>query len=229
MAVPSDAHLSPNEFPPHDGNAWALFDCHAQGGVQHRRHRDPDSYTSAAALAKVGGVNLVSRQFLQKIPLYGNLTRVSDTLRQLKTAIGPGDRHDPRADRACAEHLQNGAADQGNRRQAVLRPPVRARSRPPVHVQGRHGRAGPQADGRAGDGHLEKRDEILPTVQALGERHAGFGVKPEHYNTVGEALIWTLEQGLTDTFTTEVKEAWVAVYSALSSVMQDAAAEKAAA
>lgn len=78
-------------------------------------------------------------------------------------------------------------------------------------------------------GNLEKLDEILPIVQALGERHAGFGVKPEHYNTVGEALIWTLEQGLTDTFTTEVKEAWVAVYSALSSVMQDAAADKAAA
>ena len=78
-------------------------------------------------------------------------------------------------------------------------------------------------------GNLEKLDEILPIVQALGERHAGFGVKPEHYNTVGEALIWTLEQGLTDTFTTEVKEAWVAVYSALPSVMQDAAADKAAA
>ena len=78
-------------------------------------------------------------------------------------------------------------------------------------------------------GNLEKLDEILPTVQALGEQHAAFGVKPEHYNTVGEALIWTLEQGLTDTFTTEVKEAWVAVYSALSTVMQDAAAKKAAA
>ena len=78
-------------------------------------------------------------------------------------------------------------------------------------------------------GNLEKLDEILPTVQALGEQHAEFGVKPEHYNTVGEALIWTLEQGLTDSFTTEVKEAWVEVYSALSGVMQEAAAKKAAA
>ncbi len=78
-------------------------------------------------------------------------------------------------------------------------------------------------------GNLEKLDEILPTVQALGEQHAEFGVTPEHYNTVGEALIWTLEQGLTDAFTSEVKEAWVAVFSALSTVMQDAAAKKAAA
>lgn len=78
-------------------------------------------------------------------------------------------------------------------------------------------------------GNLEKLDEILPTVQALGEQHAEFGVKPEHYNTVGEALIWTLEQGLTDSFTTEVKEAWVAVYGALSGVMQEAAAKQAAA
>ncbi len=78
-------------------------------------------------------------------------------------------------------------------------------------------------------GNLDRLDEILPTVRALGERHAGFGVTPAHYETVGEALIWTLEQGLTDTFTSEVRAAWVEVYGALSSVMQAAAAKQAAA
>lgn len=78
-------------------------------------------------------------------------------------------------------------------------------------------------------GNLEKLDDILPTVQALGEQHADFGVKPEHYNTVGEALIWTLQQGLGDAFTAEVKDAWVTVFGALSTVMLEAAAKKAAA
>lgn len=62
---------------------------------------------------------------------------------------------------------------------------------------------------------LEHLDSILPAVQALGERHVGYGVKLEHYNTVGEALLWTLEQGLGAAFTPDVKEAWATVYGAL--------------
>ena len=71
---------------------------------------------------------------------------------------------------------------------------------------------------------LDKLDQLVPAVQALGRRHAGYGVKAEHYNTVGAALIWTLEKGLGEAFTPEVKEAWIAVYTLLSQTMQDAAA-----
>ena len=70
-------------------------------------------------------------------------------------------------------------------------------------------------------------DEIVPAVQDLGRRHAGYGVTDEHYDTVGGALLWTLEQGLGDDFTPEVKEAWTTVYGVLATTMKDAAAEAA--
>jgi hemoglobin-like flavoprotein len=34
-------------------------------------------------------------------------------------------------------------------------------------------------------------DQIVPAVQALGRRHAGYGVREPHYATVGEALLWS--------------------------------------
>jgi hemoglobin-like flavoprotein len=71
---------------------------------------------------------------------------------------------------------------------------------------------------------LDKLDQLVPAVQALGRRHAGYGVRAEHYNTVGAALIWTLEKGLGEAFTPEVEEAWIAVYTLLAETMQDAAA-----
>lgn len=76
-----------------------------------------------------------------------------------------------------------------------------------------------------GLGHL---DHIVPAMQALGRRHSGYGVESAHYGTVATALIWTLEQGLGEAFTPEVKEAWVAAYALLAKTMQDAAAMQAA-
>lgn len=72
---------------------------------------------------------------------------------------------------------------------------------------------------------LDKLGEIVPAVKALGARHAGYGVKDEDYDTVAEALIYTLEKGLGDAFTDEVKAAWVKVYGVLASTMKGAAAE----
>lgn len=76
---------------------------------------------------------------------------------------------------------------------------------------------------------LTRLDTIVPAVQALGVRHAGYGVKPAHYGTVAAALVWTLEQGLGDKFTPDVKESWVGAYTILAKTMQDAAATTAAA
>ena len=72
---------------------------------------------------------------------------------------------------------------------------------------------------------LKRPEKIIPTVQHLGRKHAGYGVLPNHYNTVGEALLWTLDKGLGEAFTSEVEEAWAAAYTLLSNVMQEAAAE----
>jgi hemoglobin-like flavoprotein len=68
---------------------------------------------------------------------------------------------------------------------------------------------------------LSKLEALLPVVRALGARHAGYGVAAEHFAPVGAALIWTLEQGLGDGFTPDVKAAWVEVYGVLSRTMID--------
>ncbi len=70
---------------------------------------------------------------------------------------------------------------------------------------------------------LGRLDEIVPAVQGLGERHVGYGVKDEDYDTVGSALLWTLEQGLGPDFTPECKEAWTITYTLLATTMKDAA------
>lgn len=70
---------------------------------------------------------------------------------------------------------------------------------------------------------LRNLDVVAPAAQALAVRHVDYGVKPEHYAPVGEALIWTLQQGLGPDFTPDVKEAWLAAYGVLSSTMIDAA------
>jgi hemoglobin-like flavoprotein len=72
---------------------------------------------------------------------------------------------------------------------------------------------------------LSKLDEIVPAVQDLGRRHVKYGVKEAHYDTVAGALIWTLEQGLGEGFTPDVKAAWVSVYGVLAGTMKDAAAK----
>lgn len=55
--------------------------------------------------------------------------------------------------------------------------------------------------------------DVMPAVQSLGKRHAGYGVTAEQYQTVGEALLWTLGQGLGDAFTPEVRDAWSTAYT----------------
>ncbi|MFT4562562.1 MAG: hemoglobin-like flavoprotein [Gammaproteobacteria bacterium] len=71
---------------------------------------------------------------------------------------------------------------------------------------------------------LSRLDAVVPAVQALGRRHVGYGVKDAHYHTVGAALLWALEQGLGEAYTSEVAAAWTETYSILASVMKDAAA-----
>lgn len=75
---------------------------------------------------------------------------------------------------------------------------------------------------------LDHLDQIVPAVQQLGIRHVDYGVKDEHYDTVGAALLWTLETGLADAFTDDVKDAWATVYGILAGTMKSAAADAAA-
>ncbi len=70
---------------------------------------------------------------------------------------------------------------------------------------------------------LDRLEDLVPAVQALGRRHVAYGVRSEHYDTVGAALLWTLGQGLGTEFTPEVREAWAAVYGVLAGTMKAAA------
>ena len=76
--------------------------------------------------------------------------------------------------------------------------------------------------------NLRTLDRIVPGIQALGARHSGYGVRDEHYETVGAALLWTLGQGLGEAFTDDVRDAWTAAYTLLATTMKEAAAEVAA-
>ena len=71
---------------------------------------------------------------------------------------------------------------------------------------------------------LDRLPELLPSVRALARRHAAYGVLDEHYAAVGAALLWTLEQGLGESFTPSVRQAWAKAYDVLSSVMREAGA-----
>lgn len=69
---------------------------------------------------------------------------------------------------------------------------------------------------------LERLDTIVPAIEALGRRHVGYGVRPEHYDTVGAALLWTLDKGLGEAFDADTREAWSVAYGSLAALMIEA-------
>ena len=72
---------------------------------------------------------------------------------------------------------------------------------------------------------LDNLEPLIPVLKKMGADHVGYGVKDRDYNVVGASLLWTLEKGLGDVFTDEVRNAWGAVYEVLASVMKEGAAE----
>ena len=67
---------------------------------------------------------------------------------------------------------------------------------------------------------LDRREQLLPVVPSLGMRHVSYGVRDKDYETVGQALLWTLRKGLGEAFTPDVEAAWTNVYVTLASAMQ---------
>jgi hemoglobin-like flavoprotein len=66
---------------------------------------------------------------------------------------------------------------------------------------------------------LDRLDSLTEDINVLAQRHTGYGVKPEHYRMVGQALLWTLEQGLGRDWTPDVELAWIECYTMLSRTM----------
>ena len=68
---------------------------------------------------------------------------------------------------------------------------------------------------------LHKLDTLIDEIKMLAKRHDKYGAKREHYQVVGECLIWTLNRGLGEHWNKETEEAWVAAYTLLSGAMID--------
>jgi nitric oxide dioxygenase len=66
---------------------------------------------------------------------------------------------------------------------------------------------------------LNRLDEVGPYLVTLGSRHLRYGVRPEHFEVGGAALLWTLEQGLGEAFTPEVRDAWAAAWEVVAGAM----------
>ena len=70
---------------------------------------------------------------------------------------------------------------------------------------------------------IDRPEDLVSSVAALGRRHVPYGVKDADYESVGAALLWTLEQGLGDAFTPDVRAAWAEAYLTVATVMRRAA------
>jgi hemoglobin-like flavoprotein len=66
---------------------------------------------------------------------------------------------------------------------------------------------------------------LTPVLENLGRRHVGYGVRNDHYETVGEALLWTLNAALGEVFTADACEAWTSLYGFVAKTMQRTANE----
>jgi hemoglobin-like flavoprotein len=67
---------------------------------------------------------------------------------------------------------------------------------------------------------LDDLDALTPTLEDLGRRHQRYGVTAAHYDSVGQALLWTLEQGLGAAWTPAMAAAWTELFGQLSSAMK---------
>jgi hemoglobin-like flavoprotein len=63
--------------------------------------------------------------------------------------------------------------------------------------------------------------DLMLVVLALGRRHSElYRIPNESYGVVAEALLWTLDYGLGEAFTAEVKSAWTQLYTLLAQTMR---------
>jgi hemoglobin-like flavoprotein len=70
---------------------------------------------------------------------------------------------------------------------------------------------------------------IVPALQAMGARHAAYGVRPEHYPIVGAALLSSLAEIGGDAWIPEYSQAWADAYQVVQDTMLSGAAQGSAA
>jgi hemoglobin-like flavoprotein len=69
---------------------------------------------------------------------------------------------------------------------------------------------------------LDQPESLVSEVADLGRRHVHYGVHDSQYDSVGTALLWTLERGLGPAFTDDVRDAWTEAYLLVSTVARRA-------
>ena len=69
-------------------------------------------------------------------------------------------------------------------------------------------------------GLLHNPSELSHTLAQLAHRHRGYGVRDEHFDNVGDALLRTMADVLGEAFTPELQAAWGDLYSMVASAMK---------
>lgn len=69
---------------------------------------------------------------------------------------------------------------------------------------------------------LDQPERLAGEIKAMAERHIGYGVKPQQYETVGKTLLLTLRQGLGNDWNPALEKAWIKCYSLISTIMTTA-------
>jgi hemoglobin-like flavoprotein len=68
---------------------------------------------------------------------------------------------------------------------------------------------------------LDRFDAIRPRLADLGRLHAGYGVRPEQYDTIITALLWAIGQALGADFDPPTRGAWKLALQAVAVAMKD--------
>jgi hemoglobin-like flavoprotein len=63
---------------------------------------------------------------------------------------------------------------------------------------------------------LDDLNSLVPAIENLGKRHVAYGVTTEHWDSVGAALLWALEDAFGEAFTDEVRSAWATAYGLIA-------------
>jgi hemoglobin-like flavoprotein len=67
--------------------------------------------------------------------------------------------------------------------------------------------------------NLDDPQALRSHLEHLAQGHAAYGVKPEHFRPMGQALIWTMRETLGKQFPEDAAAAWEAAYDLLAREM----------
>jgi hemoglobin-like flavoprotein len=76
--------------------------------------------------------------------------------------------------------------------------------------------------------NLGRLEQLAPSARQLGRRHAGWHIRQQDYDILGEAFLWSLGRGLGHDFTEEMEAAWGKVYWLITEIIRAGARDGAA-